>query len=71
MVIPSDRTSWGSFNVLTDLSRKRVQDILTEVSSKPVANPSTIEQKLGAFYASFMDEKTIEARGIAPARAGP
>ncbi len=66
LVIPSDHSSWGAFNVLADLSRARVQDILKQVSAHPVANPTTIEQKLGATYDAFMDEKTIEARGTTP-----
>ena len=66
LVIPSDHSSWGAFNVLAELSRTRVQDILKELSANPAANPTTIEQKLGATYDAFMDEKTIETRGTAP-----
>ncbi|MGI4745836.1 MAG: hypothetical protein ACRYFY_07305, partial [Janthinobacterium lividum] len=66
MVIPSDHTSWGAFNKLAELSRTRVQDILKQVSANPMQDPTTIEQKLGAFYGSFMDEKTIETRGMQP-----
>ncbi len=66
MVIPSDRTSWGAFNILAERSRTRVQEILKQVSAHPAANPTTVEQKLGAFYASFMDEATVEARGLQP-----
>ncbi len=69
MVIPGDHTSWGAFNILADLSRTRVQDILTSLSANPSKNPVTTEQKLGAFYAAFMDEATVEARGVQPMRA--
>ncbi len=40
--------------------------MLKQVSAHPVANPATVEQKLGAFYASFMDEAAVEARGLQP-----
>ncbi|WP_422920752.1 M13 family metallopeptidase [Rhizosaccharibacter radicis] len=66
LVIPSDHTSWGAFNILAELSRTRVQDILKEVSAHPVANPQSIEEKLGAFYAAYMDEAKIESLGTAP-----
>ena len=68
--IPADHTAWGSFNILTELSRTRVQDILQELSAHPVPAPITIEQKLGAFYAAYMDDKTIEARGTQPLQPG-
>jgi putative endopeptidase len=66
LVIPPDRTAWGAFNMLAELSRTRVQSILKEVSAHPVAQPRSIEEKLGAFYAAFMDENAVEKRGVAP-----
>ncbi len=64
--IPADHAAWGSFNILADLSRSRVQDILQQLAGHPVADPGTVEQKLGAFYAAYLDEPTVEARGLAP-----
>ena len=46
-----------------------MQDILKQVSANPLQNPTTVEEKLGAFYGSFMDEKTIDARGLKPMQA--
>ena len=66
LVIPPDRTSWGAFNMLAELSRTRVQSILTGLSAHPVPQPATTEQKLGAFYAAFMNEDAVEHRGLAP-----
>ncbi len=66
IAIPADRTAWGSFNILAELSRSRVQDILQSLSAHPVANPQTTEQRLGAFYAAFMDDRTVEASGGKP-----
>ncbi|MFS3136688.1 M13 family metallopeptidase [Gluconacetobacter sacchari] len=69
IVIPPDMTAYGPFNMLHELSRKRVQGILTELAAHPVAAPATIDQKLGTFYATFMDEKAIEALGLRPLAA--
>ena len=65
LVIPADRTSWGAFNMLAELSRTRVQAILQEVSAHPAAQPRSVEEKLGAFYAAFMDQQAVERRGAA------
>lgn len=66
LVIPPDRTSWGAFNMLAELSRTRVQSILKDVSAHPVAQPHSVEEKLGAFYAAFMNVNAVEKRGLAP-----
>jgi putative endopeptidase len=65
--IPADRSSWGGFAVLRDLSDTRTKAIIEEVSKLQNA-PGSAGQKVGDFYASFMDEATIEAKGIAPIR---
>ena len=67
-VIPEDRASFGSFAVLDELSQKRVREIIEEAAAKkPVAGSP--EQKIGDYYASFMDEPAIEAAGLKPAQA--
>ena len=63
--IPSDRASWGGFTILRDLSDKRTRTIIDSVSATKNAD-GTPEQKVGDFYASFMDEAAIEAKGLAP-----
>ncbi|MFT8777206.1 MAG: M13 family metallopeptidase, partial [Gluconacetobacter liquefaciens] len=69
IVIPPDMTAYGPFNMLHELSRKRVQGILNDLAAHPVADPATVDQKLGTFYATFMDEKGIEAQGSKPLAA--
>ena len=66
IAIPADHSAWGSFNILAELSRSRVGDILQGLAAHPVADPQTVEEKLGAFYAGFLDEKRVEALGTAP-----
>ncbi len=63
--IPSDRSSYGGFAVLRDLSEARLRK---QLEGYPVGNPATDGDpaKIAAMYRGFMDEATIEARGITP-----
>lgn len=63
--IPSDQARWGRFNELAEYNRQTLHEIL-EKASKPSANRSPIMQKIGDFYASCMDEKTVDSKGSAP-----
>jgi putative endopeptidase len=65
--IPADRSNWGGFNILRDLSDQRTRAIIEEVSKAKNA-PGSVNQKVGDFFASFMDEAAIEAKGTAPMR---
>jgi len=59
--IPSDRSNYGMFTVLDDLSTSRSHEILEAEAKKPGS-------RIGDFYASFMDEAAIDAAGIKPLR---
>jgi putative endopeptidase len=63
--IPADRSSFGMFNRLDELSRTRTRGIIEEAAKQDAAD-GTNAQKVGDFYNSFMDEAAIEARGAAP-----
>ncbi|MFN3388390.1 MAG: M13 family metallopeptidase [Allosphingosinicella sp.] len=63
--IPADRASWGGFGVLVDLSDQRTRAIIEE-AARANAAAGTNQRKVGDFYASFMDEAAIEAKGTAP-----
>ncbi len=63
--IPADRSSWGGFGVLRDLSDTRTRAIIEE-AAKSKGAPGSNAQKVGDYYASFMDEAAIEAKGAAP-----
>jgi putative endopeptidase len=67
-VIPADHASYGPFNTLDELSKKRVRGIIEIAAAQHAAN-GTPGQQIGDFYASFMDEAAIEANGLAPAQA--
>ncbi|MFL6605312.1 MAG: M13 family metallopeptidase [Steroidobacteraceae bacterium] len=63
--IPPDRSSFGVFNQLDELSKNRVREIIeTAAATQPA--PASPEQKIGDYYAAFMDEAGIEANGLAP-----
>jgi putative endopeptidase len=63
--IPADRSSWGGFGVLVDLSDQRTRAIIEEAARSNGA-PGSNERKVGDFFASFMDEAAVEAKGTAP-----
>ena len=63
--IPADKTSWGAFNILADLSEARVHAILEQAAASHAA-ATTPEGKIGAIYSAFMDEATVEKLGAAP-----
>ncbi len=61
---PADQGSWGSFDVLQDRNRIVLHNILEGVSANKPGR-TAIEQKIGDYFAGCMDEKTIDAKGLA------
>jgi len=57
--IPADKSNYGMFSVLDDLSRGRTREILDEAVKDPAS-------KIGNAYSAFLDEPGIEAKGLAP-----
>src|SRR5438270_11786358 len=51
--IPPDKSNYGAFNVLDDLSRERTRSIIEDQEKTPGS-------RIGAAYASFMDTAAIE-----------
>jgi putative endopeptidase len=64
--VPADKSRWGSFEQLADRNREILKSILDEVSAKRDWPRGSIEQKVGDFYASGMDEAAIEKAGAGP-----
>ena len=64
-VIPADKSSWGGFGVLRDLSDTRTREIIEDAARQNAA-AGTPAQKIGDFYTSFMDEAAIERAGVTP-----
>jgi len=66
LVIPADKSSFGMFHKLHDLSQKRTKGIVEAAAADTKAKHGSEAQKVGDFYATFMDEAAIEAKGLAP-----
>src|SRR5579884_1371085 len=63
--IPSDQSRWGRFNELAEHNLATEQNILEKFES-PNPNRTPVEQKIGDYYESCMDEPEIETRGVKP-----
>jgi putative endopeptidase len=62
--IPADKPVWGGFVELDELSTQRTRTVIEE-AAKANAPAGSVQRKVGDFYASFMDEAAIEAKGAA------
>jgi putative endopeptidase len=63
--IPADQSSWDTYSKMQDENRERLRGILEE-AAKSDAKRGTSEQKIGDYYASCMDEKVIDEKGVTP-----
>jgi putative endopeptidase len=61
--VPSDRTRWGRFNELADNNNAILKEIL-EAAEKGGDKRNAVDQKIGDFYGSCMDEATINKKGL-------
>jgi putative endopeptidase len=63
--IPADQTSWASFVEIREKNAAILREILEKAAAE---NPGrdAIAQKIGDYYRSCMDEKTVETRGLEP-----
>lgn len=66
MQIPSDRTSYGSFALLRELSDNRVKAMIDGLAARTDLTPGSDEQKIADAYRSYMDEARIEALDAQP-----
>jgi predicted metalloendopeptidase len=63
--IPADKSNYGTFTKLQDDAERDLREILDEAMRSKAA-PGSDEQKVGDYYASFLDEAAVEARGLKP-----
>ena len=63
--IPADRSAWSVFGMLDELTARRTADLIAE-TGRTEAPLGSDARKVGDYYASFMDEAGIEAKGLAP-----
>jgi predicted metalloendopeptidase len=64
--IPTDRSNYGAFTLLEEGAERHLREILEEAASQPSRAPGSDSQKVGDFYASFMDEAAIDSKGLQP-----
>ncbi|MFM2409528.1 MAG: hypothetical protein RL481_356 [Pseudomonadota bacterium] len=57
--IPADRSNYGMFTKLDDLSKERVKGLLEEAVKSP-------KSKIGIAYSAYLDEAAIEKKGLTP-----
>ncbi|MBA3668481.1 MAG: M13 family peptidase [Sphingomonas sp.] len=55
--IPADKSNYGSFAILDDVSRERTRSLIEESAKDP-------NSRIGAVYKSFMDQAAVEAKGL-------
>ncbi len=64
LVIPADRTRYGSFDALRELSTQRMRAVVEAAAAGKTATGD--EARIGTLYRSFMDEATVESLGTKP-----
>jgi predicted metalloendopeptidase len=64
--LPADKSRYGAMEELSERNRAILQKILTETSTKTTWAKGSVQQKVGDFYTSGMNEAAIEKRGLAP-----
>ena len=64
--MPADKSRYGAFTALSDKSDAAVRAIIEEAAAQQDAAPGSEIQKIGDYYASYMDTVRIEELGAAP-----
>nr|WP_304621709.1 M13-type metalloendopeptidase [Rugamonas sp. CCM 8940] len=64
--IPADKSSWGSFAKLRDDIQPQLRAIIEGAANALSKAAGSDAQRIGDFYASFMDEARLEQLGLSP-----
>lgn len=64
--VPAKETRWGSFNQLRDFNINAVKDLLVKAAADKNAAATSVEKRVGDFYAAAMDSTMIEKAGYTP-----
>jgi putative endopeptidase len=62
--IPADRSRFGAFDALNELSQKRMHAVLDKAAADKTATGETAQ--VGTLYRSFLDEAKVDALGAKP-----
>jgi len=63
--IPADQAGWSVYGKLTNENNRFLWGILAD-AAKPATNRTALQQKIGDYFASCMDEAAIEKLGAKP-----
>lgn len=63
--IPAEYSAWSNFSEIAEKTRKVILSLIQEAAAKN-AKKGSIEQKVGDFYYSGMDEASIDRQGASP-----
>jgi len=64
--IPADRASWGAFNVAQEKVEGQLRSIIEKAEQDKSRKPGSDAQKIGDYYASFMDQARRDTLGLKP-----
>ena len=64
--IPADRASWGAFNVAQENVETQIRTLVEQAAQDKAATPGSNAQKMGDYYASYIDRAHRDALGFAP-----
>src|SRR6478672_9996641 len=64
--IPASMPRWSRRWQAGEDAKNRLVEILTDVSAKQTWKPASVEQLIGDYYASCMDQSARDARGAKP-----
>ncbi|MBJ6760184.1 M13 family metallopeptidase [Myxococcaceae bacterium JPH2] len=63
--IPADRSNFGMFTALSEQAAARTRSLIEE-AARAEGSADSEARKIGDYFASFMDEAAIEAKGASP-----
>jgi len=64
--IPADKSGWGAFEILDENIRAQLRAIIEAAAADPAKVPGSDAQRIGDFFASYMDEARLEQLGLSP-----
>ena len=64
--IPADKSGWGAFNELQESTRSQLKALIEAATADRKKAQGSEAQKIADLYASFMDQKKLDALGLKP-----
>ncbi|MDT7541550.1 MAG: putative endopeptidase [Acidobacteriota bacterium] len=64
--VPPAYARWGKFEIVAERNQDVLHEILENAAKNTRAKPGSLEQKLGDYYSSCMDEAKLETEGVKP-----